>query len=128
MIKKILYFAVLICLAGTLNNVYSDIIPLKKPVLSKAETQEKLLIDILKPLPKPIKETEIEKVEEKIIVKKKIKNNLILPKKKPLIAGTKKTSDIKISKYYNKKDFNLAKKAISEMKKARWSSALNLSK
>jgi hypothetical protein len=33
-------------------------------------------------------------------------------KKKPLIAGSKKKQikKIKISKYYNKKDFNLAKK------------------
>ena len=32
----------------------------------------------------------------------------------------------KISKYYNKKDFNLANKAISEMKKAKWPSALKI--
>ena len=39
-------------------------------------------------------------------------------KKKALIAGSVKKLEVKISKYYNKKDFNLAKKAISEMKKA----------
>ena len=39
-----------------------------------------------------------------------------------------KKSDIKLSKYYSKKDANLAKKAISEMKKANWPSALKTSK
>ena len=39
-----------------------------------------------------------------------------------------KTNEIKISKYYNKKDFGLAKKAISEMKKAKWPSALKSAK
>ena len=42
---------------------------------------------------------------------------LSFPKKKPLIVGTKETKSIKISKYYSKKDFALAKKAIEEMKK-----------
>ena len=51
--------------------------------------------------------------------------NLYYPKKKPLIIGskevreTKKDSELKKSKFFNKKDFSLAKKAISEMKKAR---------
>ena len=35
---------------------------------------------------------------------------------------------IKISKYYSKKDFSLAKKAISEMQKSKWSTALNTAK
>ena len=34
----------------------------------------------------------------------------------------------KISKYYNKKDFALAKKAISEMKKGNWTVALQSAK
>ena len=46
---------------------------------------------------------------------------LILPKEKTLNSWyLEKTADIKISKYYSKKDFSLAKKAISEMKKAKW--------
>ena len=49
-------------------------------------------------------------------------------KKKPLIAGSKKKAKRKISKYYKKKDFNLAKKAISEMKKADWTAALKTAK
>ena len=62
------------------------------------------------------------------MLKKKKKSELILPKKKPLITGSKKTTKKKISKYYKKKDFNLAKKAISEMKKAKWTAALKTAK
>ena len=45
-----------------------------------------------------------------------------------MIAGSEKPKNVKISKYYSKKDFNLADKAISEMKKAKWTSALKNSK
>ena len=83
---------------------------------------------MLKPLPKPIKKTQKKIIKEKDIVKKDKKNNFILPKKKPLIAGSEKPKSIKISKYYNKKDFNLAKKAISEMKRAKWPNALKTAK
>ncbi len=115
-------------LIGYTSIASSEIVPLKKPLQTKEETQKKLLIDVLKPLPKPLKKTEKKVIEEKVIVKKEEKNDLILPKKKPLIAGTEKVNDIKISKYYNKKDFNLAKKAISEMKRAKWTDALRTSK
>ena len=124
MSKKIVFFIVLFNLISINSICLSDIIPLKKPFQSKQETQKKLLIDILRPLPKPIKKTEEKKVEEKITVKKEKKSGLILPKKKPLIAGTEKPATVKISKYYSKKDFSLAKKAISEMKKSNWTGAL----
>ena len=52
----------------------------------------------------------------------------MLPKKKPLIAGSIKTDTAKKSKYYNKKDFEIAKKAISEMKQAKWPAALKTAK
>ena len=127
--KKFLFFTVLFISTGVYANALSDIIPLKKPIQTKEETEKKLLIDVLKPLPKPIIKSETKKSEEKKIVKKEIKTGFILPKKKPLIAGstdTEKTSQVKISKYYNKKDFSLANKAISEMKKSKWSSALKI--
>ena len=128
MLKKFSFFIVLFHLVFVINFVYADIIPLKKPLQSKKEEQKKLLSDTLIPVPKPIKETET-KVTSEVEDKQKEKfTGLILPKKKPLIAGGKDTPNIKISKYYNKKDFNLAKKAISEMKNNRWSSALDLSK
>jgi soluble lytic murein transglycosylase len=129
MIKKILFWIVLINLFGLQTIAQSDIIPLKKPIQSDELTQKKLLIDVLKPLPKPIPKIVTKEIEKKIESKpeKKI-SGLILPKKKPLIAGTKKTTEIKISKYYRKKDFALAKKAISEMKKANWTAAIKTAK
>ena len=96
MSKKILFFVVLFHLSGVTNIASSEIIPLKKPIQTEEETQKKLLIDVLKPLPKPIKKSEKKIVEEKVIVKKEKKISLILPKKKPLIAGTEKTDEIKI--------------------------------
>ena len=86
---------VLFCSINLNNFAISEIIPPKKPIQTKEETEKKLLIDILRPLPKPIKK--IVK-EEKKIVKEEKKIGLILPKKKPLIAGTKEKKDIKISK------------------------------
>ena len=131
MSKKFLFFIVLIISIGASNFTLSDIIPLKKPIQSKEETQKKLLIDVLKPLPKPIIKSQTKKIEEKKVVKKEVKSGFILPKKKPLIAGvseSKKTTQVKISKYYNKKDFSLASKAITEMKKSKWPSALKIAK
>ena len=103
------------------------IIPLKKPTLTDQELEKKFLINVIKPLPKPIL---IDKTipTDKIVEEKNIKPKILVPKKKPLIAGSKKAKDVKISKYYNKKDFNLADKAISQMKKAQWSSALKIAK
>ena len=128
MSKKILFFVILFNLLNLNHFAHSEIIPPKKPIQTKEEKQKKLLIDVLRPLPKPIVKTETEIVEKEVLVKKENKKGLILPKKKPLIAGSKKTTDIKISKYYSKKDFNLAKKAISEIKKAKWPSALKTAK
>ena len=52
--------------------------------------------------------------------------SLIIPIKKPSL--TDKEIKKKISKYYSKKDFNIARKAISEMQKSRWSSSLKIAK
>ncbi len=128
MLKKFLFFIVLFNLLSVNNFLNAEIIPLKKPIQTKEETQKKLLVDVLKPLPKPIKKAEIKDREKKIVIKKDKKLGIILPKKKPLIAGSEEKKEIKISKYYNKKDFSLAKKAISEMKKAKWPSALKTAK
>ncbi len=112
---------------GIAASVESKIIPIKKPILTDQELKNKNLINIIKPIAKPIiikKEISEDKIDEE----KNNKSKLLIPKKKPLIAGSKKVKDVKISKYYNKKDFSLAKKAISEMKKAQWSSALKIAK
>ena len=130
MIKKFLFFIVLFHLINLNGLVFSEITPLKKPAQTKEETQKKLLIDVLRPLPKPIKKTEKQITEKEVLVKKTNKTGLILPKKKPLIAGSTevKAKEVKISKYFNKKDFNLANKAIAEMKKSKWPSALKIAK
>ena len=128
MLQKNRFLIVLFPLFCLTSIALSDIVPLSKPTQTVDETQKKLLIDVLKPLPKPIKKTQKKIIKEKDIVKKDKKNNFILPKKKPLIAGSEKPKNIKISKYYNKKDFSLAKKAISEMKKGKWPNALKTAK
>ena len=75
MSKKFLFFIVLFHLISSNNFVLSEIIPLKKPTQSKEVTQKKLLIDILKPLPKPIKKTETKKTDK---FNKSIKNKIFL--------------------------------------------------
>ena len=126
MSKKFLLFVVLLHLTSFTSISLSEIIPIKKPTQSKELTEKKLLIDVLKPLPKPIKKDElkVKVVDKKTLAKKEKQKGQLLPKKKPLIAGSKKIAEVKISKYYSKKDFNLAKKAVSEMKQAKWSSSL----
>ena len=132
MLKKLLFSISLIVSFNLINLSLAEILPLKKPSQSKEEKEKKLLIDVLKPLPKPIENKIIKKEEKEIkkkIVKKKDNNKgVILPKKKPLIAGSKKTDTVKKSKYYNKKDFAIAKKAILEMKQAKWPNALKTAK
>ncbi len=134
MVKKLLFFIYLVILFNLIKLAFAEIIPLKKPNQTKIEKEQKLLIDILRPLPKPITKKKIEKdenkeiTEKKIVSKKEKKVDFILPKKKPLIAGSKKVDSVKKSKYYSKKDFSLAKKAISEMKQAKWPNALKTAK
>tara|TARA_B100000902_G_scaffold346005_1_gene352436 strand:+ start:8462 stop:10621 length:2160 start_codon:yes stop_codon:yes gene_type:complete len=105
------------------------LIPTKKPVLSEKEIENKISLNLLKPLPKPkkvISSHNVEKVIQK--QKKEEKSKFLLPKKKPIIAGKKNKDKIISSKYFSKKDFNLAKKAILEMKKRNWPSALKTAK
>ena len=131
MLKKLLFLINLFIFLNITFLLSAEIIPLKKPIQTNEEKEQKLLIDVLKPLPKPVTEKIIKKEEkaEKKVVKKEKKNlGIILPKKKPLIAGSVKTDTAKKSKYYNKKDFALAKKAISEMKQSKWPNALKTAK
>ena len=132
MLKKFIFFINLFFFSTITILFSTEIIPLKKPIQTKAEKDQKLLIDVMKPLPKPIPEKIVEEIKKKpeSEIKLKAENDLgiILPKKKPLIAGTKKTDTAKKSKYYNKKDFEIAKKAISEMKQAKWPAALKTAK
>ena len=62
MLKKLLFFMVLSLLSIlTINYSTAQILPIKKPELSTEETQKKLLVDVLKPLPKPIKKKKLRK-------------------------------------------------------------------
>ncbi len=133
MLKKFLFLICLIIFLYPFNYILADIIPLKKPSQTKEIKEQKLSIDILRPLPKPltnkVTEKKEEKSEKKIVVKKEKDLGVLLPKKKPLIAGSeKKKETAKKSKYFSKKDFALAKKAISEMKQAKWPNALKTAK
>ena len=136
MSKKFLFLISLIVFINSINIVFAEIIPIKKPSQTEEIKKKKLLIDAIRPLPKPlvkkvIKEKKKKETEEKTVVKKEKNLGIILPKKKPLIAGTKKLEKLetaKKSKYYSKKDFALAKKAVSEMKQAKWPNALKTAK
>ncbi len=105
----------------------NNIVPQKKPKLSEFELKKKVMVNILKPLPKPkIINNEIS--QEEIAKTEKVKFNFLIPKKKPLISGTTTKIKINKSKFYSKKDFNLARKAILEMKNSNWKTAISISK
>ena len=81
MSKKFLIFIVLFCSISINNIASSEILPLKKPRQTKEETQKKLLIDVLRPLPKPTK-----KVEIKALVGKTKQTRVIFKRRK--VAST----------------------------------------
>ena len=131
MFKKLIFFIsfsiLTLFLVNELRAEEISIIPIKKPKLTIQELNKKVLINILKPLPKPIKKDEKIKIAE--ITEKKIKKpKLLIPKKKPIITGVNKLTEIDKSKFYSKKDFSIAKKAIAEMKKSNWTDAIKISK
>ena len=132
MLKKFIFFISLIFFFNSTIFLSAEIIPLKKPLQTKKEQDQKLLIDVIKPLQKPVTKKIVEEIKkeptEEIYLKVKKDLGIIMPKKKPLIAGTKKTDIAKKSKYYNKKDFEIARKAVSEMKKSKWPNALKTAK
>ena len=96
MSKKIIFFILLFNLTGYAGVASSEVVPLKKPIQTKEETQKKLLIDVLKPLPKPIEQTEKKVIEEKVIVKKESKKDIY----KDMLAKDRLFS---ISKLWNDK-------------------------
>ena len=127
--KKLIFLITLIMFFNSsLNELHSGeikILPLKKPTLSDQELKKKVLVNLLKPLAKPkkiIKETKL-----KIKVKEK-KYKYLTPQKKPQLQVLLLVKKVDKSKYYRKKDFVIAKKAISEMKKSNWVVALQTAK
>ena len=133
MLKNLLLFiGLLISIIISFNNLSAEtisLIPLKKPVLSNDEFNKKISKNIIKPIRKP-KKDKIVSIEKKKIIKtlKETKLSFKIPKKKPSIAGINTSKNIKISKYYSKKDFGIAKKAISEMQKSKWTTSLKIAK
>ena len=154
---KILFFLKSITLIFVLmTNLYAEeltVIPQKKPILDKITKQQKLTQGIIRPKSKPIKKIEVKKLSEKIlipsskpdkdsssnkkeevkktikIVEKKVKENIfLLPKSKPLEVKKTPTIIKTKSKFYSKKDFDIAKKSINAIEKRQWISALSLSK
>ena len=101
---------------------------------------EDLSVEIIKPKSKPenknikkeTKQIDSEKIKTKSnsieFTKKASKNDLIIPRKKPLVIKKSDSISKTTSKYYNKKDFNIAKKSIKAMEKSQWPSAVSLSR
>ena len=115
--------------SNNLSAETSVLIPLKKPTLTNQELANKLSKNILKPIKKPKKNKIIQIKEKKIIeIKKEKKLTFKIPKKKPSVIGVNTSDTINISKYYSKKDFNIARKAISEMQKSKWTTSLQILK
>ena len=135
MLKKLLFISLVISIIVNINNLSAEttiLVPLKKPSLTDEEIVKKLTQNILLPIKKPKKIKEIKIVEKKITKTDKDtkdkKLSFKIPKKKPSIPGVTTSRSVKISKYYSKKDFNIARKAISEMQKSRWTSSLKIAK
>ena len=135
MLKKLLFISLVISIIVNINNLSAEttiLVPLKKPSLTDEEIVKKLTQNIILPIKKPKKIKEIKIVEKKITTTvkdtKDKKLSFKIPKKKPSIPGVTTSRSVKISKYYSKKDFNIARKAISEMQKSRWTSSLKIAK
>ncbi len=133
MLRKISFLikTLIIILLLTSNILATEltIIPLKKPILDKITKAEKITKGIIKPKSKP-KKDEFKENKKKIKIVKEVekKINFLLPKSKPLIVKKEREKIQKKSKYFKKKDFNIAKKSIQAFEKGKWSSALKLSK
>ena len=131
--KRLLFFVSYIFFSNLIGAcLFADeknLIPLKKPLLSEKEINEKISLNLLKPLPKPEKKIITQETKKVTKIQKNLeKTKFLLPKKKPIVAGKNNKEKIITSKYYSKKDFKLAKKAILEMKKANWPMALKTAK
>ena len=122
--KKILLKLLLVSFVvfGSNYFVYADekiILPQKKPAINKAQEGKNLVNNII-PLKKPTLKTEEIKTKK---IEKLIVDGEIIPMSKPLVVKTEKTTRAKKSKYYSKKDYEVAKIAIRAMEQRKWSSA-----
>jgi len=95
------------------------ILPEKKPDINKVQKSNKVA-NYLVPINKPTLKTEKTK---KKTVKKLIIDGEIIPPNKPLVVKKEKSVRAKKSKYYSKKDYEIAKIAIRSMEQRKWTSA-----
>ena len=108
----------------------SLIIPKGKPQIST----EKKIISELKGEILPLKKPKLEEKKSSKIKKKEIQEKnlgIIIPKNKPILITekeVKKQKKVLKSKFYNRKDFEIAKKSISYIEKGKWETAIKLSK
>ena len=123
----------------TIENKLTQGILKPKPKPVKNLEIKTLSKEITKPKSKPakenkteiVKELESEKNEEttKKITKKNSEENIfITPKSKPLLVKKTSKESKQKSKYYSRKDFEIAKKSIQAMEERKWTLALTLSK
>ena len=113
---------------GSQENV---LIPLKKPVLNPELKEKKISINIIKPLIKPNLTKEVKKKDDEIknVSENTITNlGIIIPKNKPKIVQKNVEKVAKKSKFFSKKEFELASKSISSIEKGNWNSALSFAK
>ena len=95
------------------------ILPENKPVITKEQKSNKVANYLIPPKKPILKLEELKKKKvEKIIV-----NGEIIPPNKPLVVKKEKSFRAKKSKYYSKKDYEIAKIAIRSMEQRKWSSA-----
>ena len=111
--KKLLKFTIIIfiILKGTFIAHANEkiILPEKKPVIAKVQTSNKVT-NYLIPPKKPVLDT---KKEEPKKIEKLIVDGEIIPQSKPLVVKKEKSVRAKKSKYYSKKDYEIAKIAKS---------------
>ena len=110
--KKLLNITIIFFTLFAHNNfLYANeniILPEKKPDINKSQISNKVA-NYLIPIKKPTLETE--KTKQKI-VEKLIIDGEIIPLNKPLVVKKEKSIRAKKSKYYSKKDYEIAKIAI----------------
>ena len=84
MLKKLIFFINLFFFSTITILFSAEIIPLKKPIQTKEQKDQKLLIDVMKPLPKPIPKKIVEEIkknpEKEIKLKAETDLGIILPK------------------------------------------------
>ena len=129
--RKILIINAIFIIVSVFSSQAELIIPKKKPFISKETLEKSKIKNILVPLKKPVKETNIDNKQfedKKIKTTKIIVDGVILPKNKPLVVKKDKLNIKKKSKYFSAKDFSYAKEAIRLIEKRSWREAERIAK